>query len=786
VIAIFVGSLVATNPVAELPFCGHDPPRLAFEEVRFCEFAEDFEATCPGMVIACARAKAEGVRSSNQGDGVHSSASAFESDGDPSTGTRTPYPAYRGESGPGEASSPTARSATPGSHSDRSGFPADSQRQPFGEVSSPRGGASREGSSNSPSANGLDGPSGEGSRDGTTPSNDSSIDDFQGLSGDRSSDATTRSNGRSGDGADGPSADGSRNAPTRSNGSSLNGSGGPSGDGSRDESMRSHGDSAAGSEPEPNDLEPQGLSQAGWIVLGLLLAGLVALVVRQILRGRRPRAVEDSSSAEALPASPSSTPSAEPLHIVETEVERLMRMARASEQGGQHERAIDFAYAALLRRLAGDGLIVLGRSRTNGDHVRALASQPRLQTQVRAVLTDIEAVHFGANQARGACGGILARVTSLVGTTVRPLASLVLLCSLFNCDLASDDRSIGGSTRGFRSSAPLGSKAVIDLLTQHGISVSHHTGPLPSLFESDDPIVVMAGATPTEDEWTQLMAWVNGGGTLVIATGPGHVPPESGTWSFFIDHETSAILTATSPWARAMVVESPALARLEPSAEGPLHTLLERGGDLYAAEFQVGDGTTVVFADDYLLTNAALPLADNARFIERCFDELDGNGRTVRVIDTWTGRGAQTPMDAIARTHLTPVIAQGLLLLALVYLSRGTFFGRPRDPAPRPRRALVERVRALGAQYARIGAGDRVLELYSAWCVERLCATIPGGDHMALHELAEELALRSGRRPAQIYAVLGRAQGVIPLRTGEALNVIEQLRALLLEIGGPR
>ena len=331
----------------------------------------------------------------------------------------------------------------------------------------------------------------------------------------------------------------------------------------------------------------------------------------------------------------------------------------------------------------------------------------------------------------------------------------------------------------------MGSRVFVGLLEDADIDVEHHLGPLGPLLESDQPIVLMGGAVPTQEEWTQLIDWAEGGGTLVVASWPGAVPPETGAWSVISDCDPST--DVSSDGYPELDLSAPALSRLQPTKKRISQPIAYRGRNLYASQFLAGEGRVIVFADDFLLTNAAMAVEDNPTFAVRYFGGLAGDDDdTLRLVDHWTGAGAATPLEAIANSHLTPLIIQGLILLALFYLSRGIVFGRARDPKARSRREFADHVRALAGQYTGARAHQHVSMIYGSWAVERLRDRIPGGGGMEVEELAAQVAARTGRDPAEIRTLLERAATPGLLPKAAQLQLVRDLSRLLRHMGGIR
>src|SRR5262249_34846439 len=113
---------------------------------------------------------------------------------------------------------------------------------------------------------------------------------------------------------------------------------------------------------------------------------------------------------------------------VETDVERLLARARAAAARGDYGRAVDDAYAALLRRLDGDGLIRIHISRTNADYGGDRKVQPERAGPVRAVVRDVERVQFGAPPASAEVfDSVLGRVVPIAQ---RSLAAVLLVLAI--------------------------------------------------------------------------------------------------------------------------------------------------------------------------------------------------------------------------------------------------------------------------------------------------------------------------------------------------------------------
>ncbi len=178
------------------------------------------------------------------------------------------------------------------------------------------------------------------------------------------------------------------------------------------------------------DLTLPDMSTFARVLFFALLAVGLFFVVRAIVKNvRRDPAPEKDDEAAPTPDAPGpAEPAAK--SAVETDVDRLLARARAAAARGDYARAVDDAYAALLRRLDGDGLIEIHPSRTNGDYVRRLGSydggsapkppltagRPDLKEEVRSIARDVEGVQFGATPpSEPVFRSVLERVLPLVG-----------------------------------------------------------------------------------------------------------------------------------------------------------------------------------------------------------------------------------------------------------------------------------------------------------------------------------------------------------------------------------
>ncbi len=586
-------------------------------------------------------------------------------------------------------------------------------------------------------------------------------------------DGAGRRSGGSSDGAGdaagtGPPSGGSPGDSAGRDGSSRSGSSGDT-DG-RPRPQPGDGDGQRAS-PPPRDPPaprtitlPSGVSGFAQLTFFLLLAVGLGLLVWVIVRARLAGRDEDD-----LEAPPGDEASAEPapgaLRIVETDVERLLSKARQAAGRGDYEQAIADAYAAMLRRLEGDGLIDVHASRTNADYLRALRKRPELAAPVRAIVQDVERVQFGATAASPSLfESLLARVLPLTARSV--LLLVFALAATLVCPAAAWAGDLGGS-----STAPSGSRGVVELLRQRDIEVSYRIEELSNFAEDLGVLVILPGGGPKDGNWDSVLQWVKKGGTLVLA---GELPSDervgiryrsdpsgsrrlTGAWRF---ENALEQLDLQVPPGGAIVVD--------PEGLEALPMLVRVGGSesLYGVHGRLGRGQIMALADEHLFTNIALALGDNGEAVVRI---LTGHG-PVQICTSWTGAAASSPFESVHRAKLTPLIAQLLLLLALFFLWKGIAFGQLRDPAEKTRRRFADHVRAVGLQYARARASAHALGAYARWALERLRERVPRGRQSDLDELADKLSVRSGWRAEEIAALLRHAQAASDAGSGASLR----------------
>jgi len=516
------------------------------------------------------------------------------------------------------------------------------------------------------------------------------------------------------------------------------------------------------------------------VLVWIIVLAMLVLIITQ-LRGSVSTRAERGDDREPDPRRSEAANPKTALADEAIDVDGLLSRAQQHAERGNLDSAVTDGYAALIRRLAERELVQLHPSRTNGDHVRDLRGDERLYEPTRRVMGLVERVQFGhAPLTRTEVDDLLVHVRSMLGTLAGVL--LVLWTSL------ACTPTVPGGTREYPwSHSPSGTAGVLELLRGRGLTVEYRLTELEHLSSAGPVPVLLDGVELSDAEWAALLSYVERGGAAVVAT---RDPlPESLDIGFAV-RSPGPLLAGDEPWiASEATVVVPGRDGLAPrSVEwGSVAEVLraDAEGTAYVVSQPRGAGTLIILADDRLLTNASLSVADNGEFLVALlssvgtrFELVDGGIRSQGEGED----GASDPFDAVGRAHLTPVILQGLLLLLLLYLWRGRHFGRPRDPPARSRRHFTEHAEALAQQYQRAGARRHALRLYAGWALERIHDRYGGG--RALSALAARIAARTERDETEIMRILVEAQHARdedqdPLGDAEDLRILRELGRLL-------
>lgn len=613
--------------------------------------------------------------------------------------------------------------------------------------------------------------------------------------------------------------------------------------------------SAPEDEPEPVEI-PMGLARVAQVLMWLLLALGLGWLIYTIFKNR----AETAPSSEADEPTPpddadpdaASAAVAAAARIVETDVERLLRIAQEAAGRGDYRRAVDAAHAALLRRLDGEGIIEITVDKTNGDYLRQVGQRnAQLRQELRPIVREVEQLQFGTGEPdRGMFQRVFDRVVPVVRRTILVLAvALGLGAVTTGCDdhgttgeeiekraRESEHRELGGL-----STDPLGARAVVQLLRRHEVDAVHRTRTVDQLTTTKGTIVVAGEVSLLDHEWEALLDWADEGHHLVVAV-DGPLPARLGLHAIFselpleprgeiyydeygVEQEDEPLPVGTLhvsdgfdyEFYNPLSLRLPVWRRLETAGGAPIDNgyyveaddaksdaagyswrkMLEGGGLAYAATTTAGpdgEGRVTVFADSLMFTNAGIAVEDNATFVVDLLDGMEGNeddwSTNVEFVNSWTGAGAQSPMEAIQNSHLTPLLLQLLASLILFYWWRGAAFGTLRDPPRGNRRSFAEHVEALGLQYAKARASKHALSLYAGFAIERLRERLRPGTG-GIYALAQAAAAQTGRNEGELMTLLVEMHELRDAKSSindprEHVNLMRKIHDLLKRTGGAR
>jgi len=508
-----------------------------------------------------------------------------------------------------------------------------------------------------------------------------------------------------------------------------------------------------------------------WLILALVVAAVIYAITKQALAQRAPDRDEAIEIATAAPEDPAAAIARQ----IETDVQRLLERARAAAAAGDYLGAVGDAYAALLRKLEGAGVITVESHRTNGDHVRDVARQvPALRPRMQAVVHNVEEVQFGGGAATETrFRSVMMDVVGLLGEKLAAwlpfavkLALGVGLAGLVaGCHLDRDRERWERSTSG--------RNLVVDLLQRYGFTPRERLAPLAKLDKSVTSLILLPGAAVDDDGWQAIATWIGEGGTLFVAGGNRTLPDWIGATVVNDPPATTTVpapltvppaqaarlpkVNATIPGDRQVRLANPGGNAQQYNQAGdesdePAVPLLMRGKALYAVErtYENG-GSTVVLADDRLLSNVSLLVGDNALLL---VELLRPGGQKLEIAGELTGLVAKNPITSVQRSRLAPALLQLALLILLFFVFKGAHFGRPVDPSEGTRRAFAEHARAIGLQYGRRRAGRHALEIYGSYALERMRERLNLAGGKGMIAVAEEVATRTGRPLGDVMRVL--------------------------------
>lgn len=320
------------------------------------------------------------------------------------------------------------------------------------------------------------------------------------------------------------------------------------------------------------------------------------------------------------------------------------------------------------------------------------------------------------------------------------------------------------------SAAAEGKKAFYLLARQRGYDVSRNSKRLSTLVDSldnnsygFDTLCLLGPARyPTDGEWTRLLQWVAGGGTLLVAARSGsggekvefeipelNVGVKKNTGPF----ETTEITTPTMPtgnfvWHSAGEIDTHGTSGLE--------ILVETDETAQAVGLPHGGGHVIVVSSDFVFSNQSLAWSDysNAELAIRLFDQAD-NGGDIYIDESLNSSGTPKVVGLMLEPFLWPVTVQMLIGLLLFAWWRSRRFGSLLPQSVPARHNIVDHTDTLGMLYFKSGSGSLPLQSYlKQFEGELRLSSSKGAEERALAPIAARL----GKSVKAVRKVFARAR----------------------------
>lgn len=536
-----------------------------------------------------------------------------------------------------------------------------------------------------------------------------------------------------------------------------------------------------------------------WLLVALVIAAVAAPIVLAIVRARRNKAVADA------PKSPNVARSTDRARLSDetpSDGEAALREADEHARRGELARALSLYLAASLAALDRRGAIRLARHRTNGEYVRACATDPSCGP-LRDIVREVDRVEFGnvaptaeevarvgsraTSLVRGSGGAIARAATSIATGLLMVLALVSMGCG-------------GGQRSHVLVDDPAGDELPMDVLRRSGYAITYLPTslaalPLPEAGRGRTPILVIdVQRVALEDESsTRLLRWVDAGGVLILFGAPSKWPdelkvteqPTAGAGLGLSDSVEVVTDEVDAHGARVGTPHALVWAESEPIA-------FIGDTNVYAAHKSHGKGVILGVAGRELFTNIGVSRPDNAGALAALI-EIAMTDRAI--LDVERGVTSPTegleiqvarredgipppsnPFSALIRAGLGRGVWHALAAAVVLFLAFGIRQARARPETPPARRAFAEHVEATGAFYGRARALGHALASYGRYAEMRLRERVPRGESPA-----QFLATRANVAPEEAERVWRRATEASaddPAR-GDELATIRDLGAML-------
>jgi hypothetical protein len=493
-----------------------------------------------------------------------------------------------------------------------------------------------------------------------------------------------------------------------------------------------------------------------WAFVAAIVAAALFPVVRAI--GRRRRA------SAAVPSEPGAAESPRPVPTARADAATLLARADAHARRGQTKEAMDLYLAASLQALHERGAIRLTPDLTNGECVRACAD-PAARPALAILSHDVDGVRFGGQPAGT---DLVDRAAKTAASLVRAAAALVVLL------VCAGAAGCGGIELPGRRAGddPSGNELWVDILSRQGWEVGRLGGSLSSIPMpepgSSHIVVVDADRVALDDETRDhLRAWVDAGGTLVLAGAPETWPAPFRPKSSALQGSGRVSVRVGKKLVFADLAEGWTMESLP--AEASRVASFDDGGS-HAAWMPYGHGHALLLASDELMTNAALARGSNAGAMVALFMRT-GDG-ALSVADEADGTAPpSSPFSGLLRAGLGLALVHATIAILVLFAASGVRLTRAQPSPPPPSRPFSDHVEAVGALYARARATPVALAAYTRFVEERLRARNP----RRAADVAALLAVHAGL-PADVAAQLWKRAATATTQ-GHELAILEDLVA---------
>ncbi len=280
------------------------------------------------------------------------------------------------------------------------------------------------------------------------------------------------------------------------------------------------------------------------------------------------------------------------------------------------------------------------------------------------------------------------------------------------------------------SSAPNGTRALRLWLDELGYPISNEAGSTFHLAEETGLILVLEPFTGiTTDEWETIDAWIEEGGTLVLAGEQWGALSAARHYDFnlaYLDEESKAItLTAQTPLLALPPLTDPANVRPrayfhvaddadDADTDFDFVTHLAVGARPVMVSFEIGDGRVILSATPFPFSNAGLKESGNPQLVANVIAAAKRPG--VIWFDEWhhgmRSRQAQVlgPEEWLRRTPAGRSLLYAAAVIFVTLALGGRRFGRPIPLAKSTaRRAPLEHITAIANLKRRAGHRTAVL-----------------------------------------------------------------------------